>query len=111
MSGDRHADAVGHGAVLYDTRPPERRECCSEGGRCLWHVTEVFEETESGDILYHIWDGTATVDKWIREDDLLYDGMFEPAGWRFPVGLKPTYFLTREIGVHDNHDLMLKANR
>jgi hypothetical protein len=103
--------AVEAGAVLYDTRPPELRPCCTEGGRCLWHVTSVYEDVDSGHRLYEVWDGTHTVREYVLGGDLLYDGMFVPAGWSFPIGLKPTYHLTRNVGVHDTHDRMLEANR
>lgn len=101
---------VGPGAVLYDTREPERRPCCSEGGRCLFHVTAVYENTERPrERLYEVWCGTHTVRERLLGDDLL--AIFDPAGWSWPAGRKPTYHLTREVGVHDNHDLMLGANR
>lgn len=100
---------VGRGAVLYDTRDPERRPCCREGGRCLFHVTGVYREVETGELRYEVWDGTHTVREWVHGDDLL--AIFDPAGWRWPVGEKPTYWLTRACEVHDNHDLMLEANR
>lgn len=111
MTDATSGDAVGRGAVLYDTRDADRRECCRQGGRCLWHVTSVYEDVDSGHRLYEVWDGTHTVRKYVNGGDLLYDGMFVPAGWSFPAGLKPTYHLTRNVGVHDNHDLMLEANR
>lgn len=101
--------SVGRGAVLYDTRDPARRPCCSLGGRCLHHVVGVFEETTTGTVYYRIEDGTHTTREWVHEDDL--PALFEPAGWQFPPGRKPTYHLTRTCDVHDNHDLMLEANR
>lgn len=94
---------IGRGAVLYDTRPASRRPCCDRGGRCLWHVTGVYEETTTGEVIYRVWDGTHTVDEWIHQDDLL--ALFEPAGWSV-IGMKPTYILTRDHGVRDHHDLM-----
>jgi hypothetical protein len=104
--------AVGRGAVLYDTRPPERRPCCSsEGGRCLWHVTNVYEDVDTGYRLYEVWDGTHTVREYVNEGDLLYPGMFVPAGWQCPVGTKPTYLITRRLGVRDTHDRMMEATR
>lgn len=108
---DERTAQVGVGAVLYDLRVPERRECCSEGGRCLWHVTDILESVTHGGKEYVLWDGSHTARKYVHEEDLLYDGMFEPAGWQFPVGMKPAYHLTRNCGVHDNHDMMLEANR
>lgn len=100
---------IGPGAVLYDTRKPQQRKCCSEGGRCLWHVTSVYRVTESDKLLYEVWDGTHTVREWMREEDFAW--AFEPAGWQWPTSRKPTYHLTRDVGVHDNHDLMLEENR
>jgi len=97
---------VARGAVLYDVRDPNRRSCCSRGGRCLAHVTGVYEETTHGEVYYQVWDGTHTTMEWVHEDDLLYDGMFEPAGWSYDTSRKPTYFLTRELGVEDHHDAM-----
>ena len=95
---------VGKGAVLYDTRKPHSRPCCSRPqGRCIAHVTGVFEETSTGEVYYHVWDGTHTVDEWIHADDLL--AIYEPAGWSVE-GVKPTYLLTRQHGVDDHHDLM-----
>jgi hypothetical protein len=108
---NRNNPPVGPGAVLYDERPPKRRPCCSEGGRCLWHVTSVYEDIENGDRLYELWDGTHTVREYVHGDDLLYDGMFTPAGWQHPTGRKPTYHLTRKCDVYDTHDLMIEANR
>lgn len=102
-------EVVGPGAVMYDTRAADRRECCREGGRCLWHVTEVYEPVSGGDRLVELWDGTHTVRTRVLEPDAL--SMFVPAGWCWPTGLKPTYHLSRTVGVHDNHDLMLEANR
>jgi hypothetical protein len=107
--GEQAAPQVGKGAVLYDTRDPEQRPCCSMGGRCLAHVTRVYEEIEHGDRLYVVWDGTHTTREHVSEERLL--AAFERAGWRWPVALKPTYHLTRQVGVHDNHDLMLEANQ
>lgn len=97
------------GAVLYDTREPHRRPCCSEGGRCLAHVTSVYEDIETGEVLYEVWDGTHTTRQYVLGPDLL--SLYEPAGWQFPTSRKPTYHLTRNVGVHDNHDRMLEANR
>lgn len=94
---------VGRGAVLYDTRDPERRPCCNQGGRCLAHVVGVYEETTTGKVYYKVADGTWTTEEWINGDDLL--AIFEPAGWSV-IGVKPTYLLTREHGVEDHHDLM-----
>jgi hypothetical protein len=99
---------VGEGAVLYDTRDPDRRPCCSEGGRCLFHVTEVWTDTD-GFVMYEVWDGTHTVREYVHKGDLKW--MFEPAGWSWPVGMKPTYHLTRQCEVYDSHDRMLEANR
>jgi hypothetical protein len=93
---------VGRGAVLYDMRPPDKRPCCSKGGRCLAHVMGVYEETTSGSVYYKIMDGTHTTREWIHEHDLL--ALFTPAGWS--TNRKPTYVLTRKVGVQDHHDLM-----
>lgn len=98
------AGMVGHGAVLYDTREPERRPCCSRGGRCLAHVTVVYEDTADGDVLFEVWDGTHTTREYVLDDDLL--ACFAPAGWSVPTHVKPTYVLTREHGVADHHDRM-----
>lgn len=103
MSENRY----GLGAVLYDTREPHRRPCCSDGGRCLHHITGVWTDTD-GHRMYEIWDGTHTTREYVLEGDM---SMFDPAGWSFPVGLKPTYHLTRECGVYDSHDLMHPENR
>lgn len=103
--------SIGAGAVLYDNREPSRRSCCSEGGRCLWHVTNVYEDVDTGYRLFEVWDGTHTVREYINGGDLLGRRMFELAGWQYPTGSKPTYHLTRDVGVHDNHDIMLEANR
>ena len=100
---------VGPGAVLYDTREPHRRPCCSDGGRCLFHVTGVYEETSSGEVYYSIEDGTHTTREWIHGDDVL--AIFEPAGWSVSTGTKPTYLLTRQHGVADNHDLMADGGK
>lgn len=97
------AGEVGRGAVLYDTREPHRRPCCSKGGRCLAHVLGVYEETTRGDVYYRVADGTWTTWEWVARDDLLT--LFEPAGWSV-TGIKPTYLLTREHGVDDHHDRM-----
>lgn len=102
-------ERIGVGAVLYDTREPKQRTCCCEGGRCLWHVTNVYESVVDGDTLYDVCCGTHTSQEYIHGEDLGW--MFDPAGWQWPVGRKPTYHLTRTVGVHDNHDLMLEANR
>lgn len=95
--------AVGRGAVLYDVRDPDRRPCCRQGGRCLAHVTGVYEETTTGEVYFRVEDGTHTTREWVYQDDLL--ALFEPAGWSV-LGYKPTYLLTRENGVEDHHDLM-----
>jgi hypothetical protein len=96
---------VGRGAVLYDNREPHAQPCCARpGGRCLAHVTGVYEETSTGTVRFEVWDGTHTTREWIHADDLL--SIFEPAGWSVPTGTKPTYLLTREHGVEDHHDLM-----
>jgi hypothetical protein len=95
---------VGRGAVLYDTREPHARPCCPRPeGRCLAHVTNVYEETSTGTVLFEVWDGTHTVREYINGDALL--SIFEPAGWSV-TGVKPTYLLTRQHGVDDHHDLM-----
>ena len=96
---------VGRGAVLYDIRDPERRPCCSRGGRCLAHVTAVYQDTYSGSYLYEIEDGTHTTHQYVHGADLWY--MFEPAGWS--TTQKPTYILTRCHGVEDHHDKMQEA--
>lgn len=100
---------IGRGAVLYDIREPERRPCCSEGGRCLAHVTGVYEETSTGDVYFQVQDGTHTTVEWVHEGDLL--AIFEPAGWSINAYKKPTYLLTRYHGVEDHHDLMQESNQ
>lgn len=110
MPSEQERPRVARGAVLYDQRDPDRRPCCDRGGRCLWHVTEVWTDTD-GDVMYEVWDGTHTVREYILEDDLLYPGMFVPAGWSWPVGLKPTYHLSRTVGVRDHHDVMQEVSR
>lgn len=109
MPTNSHSVNVGVGAVLYDDRAADRRECCRQGGRCLWHVTELYEPVDGSDRLIELWCGTHTSRKYVIEPDLL--DMFVPAGWSWPTGRKPTYHLTRTVKVHDNHDLMLEANR
>lgn len=94
---------VGRGAVLYDIRSTSR--ClCGRQGRCLAHVTGVYEETTTGKIRFEVWSGTHTTQEFVYGDDLL--DMFVPAGFSIDVGTKPTYILTREYGVVDNNDLM-----
>lgn len=108
----RYSDPIGptpggwiaQGAVLYDVREPNRRPCCDRGGRCLAHVTGVYEETTSGTVYATIEDGTHTTREWHHIDDVL--DLFEPAGWTCDIGHKPTYLLTRRHGVQDHHDLM-----
>ena len=100
---------VGAGAVLYDTRPANRRPCCSEGGRCLAHVTTVYEDRDGGWLLYEVWDGTHTTREYVNGGDLL--SIYDPAGWSVHPTRKPTYVLTRTNGVYDHHDKMLEANR
>jgi len=95
---------VERGAVLYDDRDPERRPCCSQGGRCLAHVRGVYEETTTGERYYDVEDGTHTTQQWVHEDDLLE--LYTPAGWSVATHQKPTYILTRAHGVADHHDLM-----
>jgi hypothetical protein len=95
---------VGRGAVLYDTRDPNRRPCCRKGGRCLAHVVGVYEETSTGEVYFRVQDGTHTTEHWCHQGDLL--ALYEPAGWSFPTGVKPTYVLTRRHGVEDHHDIM-----
>ena len=103
---------VGRGAVLYDLRPPARRRCCRlDHGRHLHHVTAVYEDVDTGGVLYEVWDGTHTTREYILGEDLLYEGMFEPAGWTCPVGMKPTYLLTRRHGVRDDHDRMQRVSK
>lgn len=106
---EQDVERLGHGAVLYDIRDPENRPCCSRGGRCLHHVTEVYEETDSEEILYKVWDGTHTTKEWVNHGSVKY--LYEPAGWSCPVWQKPTYVLTRYYGVEDNHDLMTDGGR
>lgn len=98
--------SVGRGAVLYDDRPPERRDCCDDGGRCLHHVTAVYQQLQHKDpwLLYEVRCGTHTTRQYIHGDDLL--ALFTPAGWRCATHHKPTYRLTRRHGVDDHHDLM-----
>jgi hypothetical protein len=99
---------IGHGAVLYDTREPERRRCCIEDRRRhLYHVVAVYEEQRSGEVRFSVMDGTHTTREYIHADDLL--AAFEPAGFSIPTGVKPTYILTREHGVRDGHDLMQRV--
>jgi len=95
---------VGPGAVLYDTRDPDRRPCCSRGGRCLAHVVGVYEETSTDEVYFRVQDGTHTTDHWCHQGDLL--ALYEPAGWSVDTAVKPTYALTRRHGVEDHHDLM-----
>lgn len=99
---------IGLGAVLYDDRPPERRDCCRDGGRCLHHVTEVYHPEQSPDRLLEVECGTHTVRFYLLEPDVR--AMFTPAGWRWPTTRKPTYHLTRSCGVEDRHDLMQRAD-
>jgi len=96
--------SIGAGAVLYDTREPERRPCCSDGGRCLFHITSVYEDVDTGYRLYEVWDGTHTVREYVNGSDLL--SIFKLAGWQCATGTKPTYVLTRGHGVADLHDRM-----
>jgi hypothetical protein len=104
-----HGGYVGRGAVLYDLRNRDRRSCCrSDYKRHLYHVTGVYEETTSGDVLFTVWDGTHTTRERIHADDLL--AAFEPAGFSIPPGFKPTYVLTRSHGVEDGHDLMQEVS-
>lgn len=107
MSNDSTA-AIGRGAV-HDTREPMHRPCCSRGGRCLGHVTDVYEEIHTGYLLYEVWDGTHTTREYVHNGDLL--SMYDPAGWQCPTGTKPTYLLTRRIGVSDHHDRMQEVTR
>lgn len=99
---------IDEGAVLYDTRAPERRECC--GGqldaRCLWHVTTVYDDRHGSETLYELWDGTHTVRTYVLEADLLAE--FTSAGWSIRPYKKPTYLLTRRCGVDDPHDPMVR---
>jgi len=99
----------GRGAVVYDERDPDRRPCCRSGGRCLHHVLGVYRETTDGRVYLRVSDGTHTTREWVHQDDF-WDA-FSPAGWQFPVSRKPTYHLTRTVGVYDTHDVMLEANR
>ena len=105
---ETHPD-VGAGAVLYDTREANRRPCCSEGGRCLAHVTTVYEGRDGRGLLYEVWDGTHTTREYVNGGDLL--AMYEPAGWSLPYGTKPTYHLTRHCGVRDHHDRMQEVGQ
>lgn len=89
------------GAVLYDDRVDDERGLC--------HVTAVWEDMDGDQLLYEVWDGTHTSREYVLGGDLLAE--FTPAGWSLPTHEKPTYFLTRVIGVHDPNDLMLEANR
>jgi hypothetical protein len=95
---------IGLGAVLYDARPPERRDCCRKGGRCLHHVTGVYRETTTGETLVEVQDGTHTTRSRFHKDDVV--SMFELAGWSIDPTVKPTYILTRVHGVDDHHDRM-----
>lgn len=95
---------VGPGAVLYDVRKPDRRPCCSKGGRCLAHVVGVYQDTATGEVYFRVMDGTHTTEHWCHQGDLL--ALYESAGWSFPTSVKPTYVLTRHHGVDDHHDLM-----
>ena len=99
LAGETEQFELGLGAVLYNARrdrPDDRRD--------LWHVTSRLIDADTGRRLYEIWDGTHTRRKYYLEEDLLVD--FAPAGWQFPTAKKPTYFLTREIGVQDPADAM-----
>ena len=101
---------IGRGAVLYDTRDAAHRTCCAKDlQRHLYHVTAIYEEIETGKVLIEVQDGTHTVRETIHLDDVL--SLFEPAGFRIPVGTKPTYVLTRQHGVEDGHDLMTDGGR
>ncbi|RAW44074.1 hypothetical protein DQW50_16250 [Halorubrum sp. 48-1-W] len=101
---------IGRGAVLYDTRDADNRRCCGKKrDRHLAHVTGVYRETTTGTARFEVWDGTHTVREWVHGDDLL--AMFEPAGFTIDTGRKPTYVLTREHGVRDDHDLMTRGER
>ena len=95
---------VGPGAVLYDMREPERRPCCDRGGRCIAHVTGVYEETSTDEVYFQVWDGTHTTQEWVHQGDLL--ALYEPAGFSVSTSVKPTYMLTRRHGVEDHHDRM-----
>jgi hypothetical protein len=95
----------GRGAVVYDERDPDRRDCCRRGGRCLHHVTGVFEEQGSGEVYIRVEDGTHTTRQWVHGDD--FWDLFSPAGWSV-TGTKPTYILTRDHGVDDHHDVMTR---
>lgn len=90
---------LGLGAVLYNDRHDR-----AEDRRDLWHVTSRFIDADTGRRLYEIWDGTHTSRRYYPEEDILAD--FAPAGWQFPTAKKPTYFLTRTVGVPDPADKM-----
>lgn len=90
---------VGRGAVLYEDRPDTPAD-----ERRLHHVTPRLIDPDTGDRMLKIWDGTYDEKQYYYAEDVLAD--FSPAGWQWPVGLKPTYHLTRECGVNDSMDCM-----
>jgi len=90
---------LGIGAVLYEDRPDT-----PDDERRLHHVTDRRVSLEDGDVYYVIWDGTHTQRHHYHAEDVLAD--FAPAGWQWPTGRKPTYWLTRHCGVDDEMDLM-----
>jgi hypothetical protein len=87
----------GLGAVLYDRRCEDGRGLCHILGR---HINI----DDPDDRAYKIADGTHTAYERVHPADM--DRLFDPAGWQFPIGKKPTYFLTREVGAEDRMDLM-----
>jgi hypothetical protein len=90
---------LGIDAVLYEDRPDT-----PDDERRLHHVTDRRVSLEDGDVYYVIWDGTHTRCYHYHAEDVLAD--FAPAGWQWPTGRKPTYWLTRHCGVADEMDLM-----
>jgi len=99
---DESGRAIKQGAVLYDTRGNTSLEPVSERGLC--HVVSVYEELDTGDRLFNVWDGTHTYQEFVHEERILED--FMPAGWTFSPGKKPLYHLTRNCGLEDPADLM-----
>ena len=90
---------LGIGAVLYEDRPDT-----PDDERRLHHVTDRRVSLEDGDVYYVIEDGTHTRRYHYHAEDVLAD--FAPAGWQWPTGRKPTYWLTRHCDVADEMDLM-----
>jgi hypothetical protein len=93
---------VGLGAVLYEDRhntPTDERR--------LHHVVSRRVDIDTGYRYVVIEDGTHTTRYHYHTEDVLVD--FVPAGWQWPVSRKPTYHLTRNCGVRDRQDTVLKC--